>query len=245
MHALDRQPRRVAILQSSYVPWKGYFDLLASVDDFVLLDSVQYTKNDWRNRNRIKTPRGTSWLTIPIHRPNGLRTRICDAQAATGDWHIRHLEMLFQNYRNAPSFHRVRPFLVELYRTCPTKRLSDINHHFLTQIAEYLGIRTRFWWSMDFDLPQDRNERLVELCRKLQATEYISGPSAEVYLDARSFNASGIDVRFFGYEGFPPYSQVHPPFDPFVSVLDPILHWGEQARLLVLRYLNSSGAKAA
>jgi hypothetical protein len=231
--------RRLAILQSNYIPWRGYFDLIASVDDFVLLDTVQYTKNDWRNRNRIKTPRGTEWLTIPIHRPFGLASRIIDVRASLPDWPSRHLDRLGATYRRAHAFDDVWPVIQDWYHSSPIDRLSAVNRHFINRICEYLGIRTRLWCSTDFELPADRNDRLIHLCRRLGAGEYLTGPSAMVYLDQERFRAAGIAVRFVNYAGFADYEQLHPPFESAVTVLDPIFHAGTDARSLVIRPTNN------
>src|SRR3981081_3816911 len=109
------EQKRVAIVQSNYIPWRGYFDLIASVDEFILLDDVQYTRRDWRNRNRIKTPSGTRWLTIPVEVRGRYTQRICDTRVADKEWAKRHWERIRQNYKHAPGMDALGGFVEDLY----------------------------------------------------------------------------------------------------------------------------------
>ena len=221
--------RRVAILQSSYIPWKGYFDIIRAVDELVIFDDAQFTKNDWRNRNRIKTSSGTQWLTIPIATSGAHRQRIRDARAADAHWRVKHFKTISQAYARAPYFPRYRPIFEPLWLQGREETLSEVNTVFMRAICECLGIRTRFSFSMDYELAEDRTERLVGVCKVLGATEYLSGPSAKAYLDLARFDAAGIDVAWADYSGYEEYPQVHPPFEHAVSVLDLLFHAGPDA----------------
>ena len=169
--------KRVAILQSNYIPWKGYFDIVNRVDEFVLYDDVQYTRNDWRNRNRIKTATGLQWLTIPVRLENS-RPRIRDVQAVDDSWRRRHWRALERNYGRAPCFRACAERFEALYAGGSETPLSQINRRFIEAVNDLLGIRTRLRWSWEFEVSGSRTERLVGICRQLGAGEYLSGPAA-------------------------------------------------------------------
>jgi hypothetical protein len=222
--------KRVAIIQSSYVPWKGYFDLIARADECVLLDDVQYTRRDWRNRNRIKTPQGPAWLTIPVQVKGRYHQRIDETRIGDPAWAERHLRALQTNYARAPHFPELQPALTAWYEVAAgLELLSEVNALFLRAIAERLGIATPFTWSAGYASSGTGSERILSLCRAAGADEYISGPSARAYLDVDAFAAEGIDVRWMDYAGYAEYPQLHGPFDHHVSVLDLLVHTGGDA----------------
>lgn len=225
--------KRLAILQSNYIPWKGYFDLIASVDEFVIFDDAQYTKNDWRNRNRIKTPQGVQWLTIPVETSGKLTQRIRDAEAKNDAWREKHLRSLLQNYSRARYFADYRAWLEQLYGSCNSHLLSEINYHFIAAICKQLDITTKLSWSSDYHVGEGKTERLVSLCRQTGATRYLSGPSARDYIDAALFKEAGIVLLFKEYD-YPEYPQLYPPFEHAVTVLDVILNTGPDARQYIV-----------
>jgi hypothetical protein len=230
--------KRVAVLQSSYVPWKGYFDLINSVDEFVLYDDVQYTRQNWRNRNRIKTPRGDRWLTIPVHVKGLYQQKIKDTLACGDDWRRRHWETLCHCYGRAPHFAGFAATFRALYLGCRERRLSTINRAFLSAICAALGITTPLSSSTDYRLTaREPTERLLEVCRRAGAREYLSGPAARAYLDEESFRRAGVRVVWMSYSGYPEYPQLYPPFDHQVSVLDLLFMTGPSAGW----YLKSAG----
>lgn len=234
--------KRVAILQSCYIPWKGYFDLINSVDEFILYDDVQYTVRDWRNRNRIKTPQGLQWLTIPVH-VETRRQSIRDTRVADSDWRRRHWLAWQRNYARAPWFRSYAPVLEPLYLDSAEPSLSRINAAFIEALCGVLGIRTRLTWSADYRLVDGRSERLVDLCRQAGATEYLSGPAARAYLRPELFAEAGIAVRWMSYEGYPEYPQLHGAFDHYVSVLDLLFQTGPAAPRFMLSFGDAvSGA---
>lgn len=232
--------RVVAICQSNYIPWKGYFDLIRRADEFVLLDDVQYTRRDWRNRNLIKTANGPLWLTIPVEVKGRFDQRICDVTIADGGWTQKHFESFQHHYARAPHFRILRDWLGELYAACRDERyLSRVNAHFLRALCDYLQIRTRITWSSDYSPPPERSARLLAICRELRATVYLSGPAAQAYLDVAAFAQHGIRVAWMDYSQYPEYPQLHPPFQHGVSVLDLILMMGPNAA----RYLFPCAAR--
>ena len=221
--------KRVAIVQSSYIPWKGYFDLIRAVDEFILLDDVQFTKRDWRSRNRIKTKDGLAWLTIPVQTKGRFTQSIRDTRVSDPEWGTKHWQTIQASYARAPFFRDYAPCIEPVYRQPPSEFLSEINHAFILAIGRALGIRTPITWSSDYAARSDRVERLVDLCRAAGATAYLSGPSARDYLDEAAFRAAGIAVECADYAGYPEYPQVHPPFAHYVSALDLLFCTGADA----------------
>lgn len=220
--------KRVAIVQSSYIPWKGYFDLIRSVDMFLLLDNVQFTRRDWRNRNRIKTREGLAWLSIPVHTRGRYTQLIQDTTTSDPDWGRRHWQTIRANYAKSPYFDRYAERFADLYERS-SARLSEINHAFIAAICDSLGITTPMAWSSAFETRNTPSERLIDLCRAVGGTDYLSGPSAREYLDVAAFNADGVAVQFADYSGYPEYAQPHGPFEHHVSVLDLLFCTGPRA----------------
>ena len=220
--------RKVAILQSNYIPWKGYFDLINMVDEFVLYDDVQYTKSDWRNRNRIKTRNGAQWITIPVSQES-LSQRICDTKVANRRWREKHWKSICQWYPKAPFFKTYKGIFEDLYLGDNESYLSRINYTFITAVNGILGIGTKVSWSVDYDVVEGRTKRLVNLCKQTGATEYISGPAARNYIEEDLFDNEGICVSYMDYSGYPEYDQLFPPFEHSVSIIDLIFNKGPDA----------------
>ena len=212
---------RAVILQSNYLPWKGYFDLIQEADIFVYYDEVQYTKNDWRNRNRICSKNGVHWLTIPISR-EAVKLKISEVPLPDPRWQQDHFKALSHSYRPAPYFSRIEPLLKDLYLSRTWTSLSELNHYATERISRMIGLQTRFVDSKDFTLSGDRVHRLVSLVRQVGADEYLSGPSARNYLAGSEslFADAGIRLRFKKYGGYPEYRQLHAPFEHGVSIID-------------------------
>lgn len=228
--------KRVVVTQSNYIPWKGYFDQLACADEVVLLDDVQYTRRDWRNRNRIKTAGGLKWLSIPVtskgHQEGGLR--ICDVTVSDEEWADRHFSMIEQSYRDAAAWSEIGVWIEELYAGARSiEKLSHINRHFIDAICGYLDMRPNISWSTDHDIDTtdiDATERLVRLCLSVSADTYVSGPAAKNYLDVSAFNRAGIQVEWVDYSGYETYDQPHGEFEHGVTMLDLIASVGERSR---------------
>jgi WbqC-like protein family len=221
---------RVAIVQPNYIPWKGYFDLIAGVDAFVLLDDVQYTRRDWRNRNRVKTADGVRWLTIPVRTRGGYHQRIDDVRLSDPTWAESHWGAIRQAYAAAPFWAACASEIEALYREAAGDLLLvEVCERFTRGLCAQLGIRTPITRSSEYGVEGAATSRLVALCRRLGATEYLSGPAARAYLDEDEFTRAGISVAWMDYSGYPPYPQLHGPFVHEVSVVDLILNTGPHA----------------
>jgi hypothetical protein len=236
---VSRSPKRVAIVQSCYIPWKGYFDLINQVDEFILYDDRQYTRRDWRNRNRIKTPQGTQWLTIPVEVKGRYEQRIDETSISDPDWGDRHWKTLQHNYSGAPHFDDYAESLSSLYAGLDERRLSLLNRAFLDKICELLGIETTLSWSTDYEAQGTKTDRLVSLCHASGATAYLSGPRAREYMDESLFVEAGIELEYMDYTGYPEYPQLHPPFEHEVTVLDLLFNTGHEAP----RFMKSFAAR--
>jgi len=223
--------KRVGIIQSNYIPWKGYFDFIASVDEFVLLDEVQYTRRDWRNRNKVKTANGLQWLTIPVDVSGKYTQRIDETRIADPAWADEHLTTLRHVYGRAPHAKAEWPWIEALYshaRELPL--LTAVNESFIRAIAERLGISTKITRSSEYRTTGGKNERLLEICRQAGASTYLSGPAAAGYLDPAMWREHGIELEFKTYEGYPEYPQIHGAFEHGVTILDLFFNVGEDAK---------------
>jgi WbqC-like protein family len=229
-------PKSVAIIQSNYIPWKGYFDMIKKVDAFVLLDDVQYTRRDWRNRNLIKTPQGLQWLTIPVEVKGKFDSKINEVKVADPNWAQDHWNKIKQAYTKATHFKEMSPLMEQAYLGLTEQSLSKINYHFLTVINSILEIETPLFWSHDFEVSNEKSTRLLDICKKLEATVYLSGPAAKDYLKVELFKSSGIDVEWMTYEGYQPYRQLHGAFEHSVSILDLIFNEGADAKKYLLNF---------
>ena len=231
--------KRVAVLQSNYVPWKGYFDLISSVDEFVFYDDMQYTRRDWRNRNRIKTPTGLQWLTVPVLTKGRFEQSIRDTCIDGDAWAETHWKALMLNYRRAPAFAATAAWLEPLLRQ-PWTHLSMLNRALIEAVCARLGIATRLRCSWDYAAQGGRSERLASICAQAGATVYVSGPAARDYLDEAAFSRRGIAVEWFDYAGYLPYPQLWGAFEPAVSILDLLFNCGADAPRYALRFRGTS-----
>ena len=226
---MSRPRHRIAIIQSSYIPWKGYFDIIRAVDRFVLLDDAQMTKRDWRNRNLIKTDRGLRWLTVPVETKGRFHQSIDETRIA-GPWADRHWASLQHAYGKAPYFAVLGPRIRTLYEAADKESmLSRINHALTRGICDMLGIMTPLEFSRAFMPQGTKTDRLLSICIATGATDYLSGPSAQAYLDVEQFAAAGIAVQWADYRGYPPYPQLHSAFEHGVTILDLLFNTGPDA----------------
>jgi len=220
--------KKVAIVQSNYIPWKGYFDLIASVDEFILYDDMQYTRRDWRNRNKIKTPQGTQWITVPVKVKGKYYQKIKDTELDGMDWAVKHWATISNNYRRARYYQEVAAWLEPLYQRDYT-HLSDLNRTFIEAICLALGITTKISSSTDFELVDGKTERLAHLCKDAGGTDYVSGPAAKDYCEERVFTDLGLGLHWFDYSGYPEYPQLWGEFTHEVTVLDLMFNCGPEA----------------
>jgi len=230
-----------AVLQSNYIPWRGYFDLIHDADVFVFYDDVQYTVNDWRNRNRVKTANGVVWLTIPVGNQND--RRICDVQIRDATWTRKHWMTIEQSYRKAPHFAQYERFVRDIYARTWTS-LSELNQTVIRSIArDLLGITTEFRDSREFVLQHSKSDRLLSLLQQLGATRYITGPAAQAYLDVDRYARAGIQVEWKDYETYPPYPQPHGEFAGDVSIVDSLMCCGDRTPEYIWGYRTDREAR--
>ncbi len=229
--------KRIAILQSNYIPWKGYFDLIASVDEFILYDDMQYTRRDWRNRNLIKTPQGLQWLTVPVKVKGKYTQKIRETEIDGTDWAQSHWTSFDRNYRRAPYFSEIAAQFEPFYLQRTYTHLSALNRTLIEAVCRYLGITTKITSSCDYVLVDGKTERLAGLCVQAGATEYVSGPAAKDYIDEQQFSARNIDLTWFDYSGYPEYPQQWGEFSHGVSILDLLFNCGKESS----RYMKRDG----
>lgn len=230
--------KRVAIVQSNYIPWKGYFDIIAAVDEFILYDDMQYTRRDWRNRNQIKTPQGVQWLTVPVKVKGRYHQTIRETEIEKTLWAKNHWKALTQNYRRAPCFKEIAALLEPLYLTEQPTHLSQLNRRFIEAICAYLDIGTTISNSWDYPLSKGKSERLADLCASAGGSEYISGPAARNYIEEAIFSERGIKLTWFDYAGYPEYPQLWGDFTHGVTILDVLFNCGRDASRY-MRYICS------
>ncbi len=216
---------KVVVLQSNYIPWKGYFDLIQSADVFCFYDEVKYTKNDWRNRNKIVGPNGAYWLTIPVEKES-VNKKISEVEFRDTNWINKHVMSIKQSYAKAPFRQEVMEMLEPIYQDAKGNTLSQFNKMLVKSIANYIGLTTKFDCSSNYELKEGRVERLVGLLKELRATEYISGPAAKGYLaDSHGiFKSNNIELVFKEYGPYKEYDQNLNKFNDFISVIDLLMN---------------------
>jgi hypothetical protein len=217
---------KVAILQSNYVPWRGYFDIISRVDRFIFHDDLQYTKNDWRNRNRIKTAGGLRWLTIPCG--TNEKRLICDVRLDDPSWQQRHWSLIESSYRDAPFFDDYASYFRDVYLNRRWTNLSELNQHLIVTITrDLLGFRhVEFDDSRRYGLRHTKALRVLELLTKCGATQYVSGPAARSYLTEELFEEANISLEWMDYSMLPAYSQRHGAFEQRVSIVGFLMEAG-------------------
>lgn len=218
---------RIAILQSNYIPWKGYFHIIQSVDHFVFLDTAQFTVRDWRNRNQIKTPEGKLWLTVPTNGSQNMKINEVKIDNSTS-WAEDHFHTLERNYCRTPFFAEFKEFLQKVYLENSWEYLSDLNQYLIVEISRFLGIDTEFHLSTEFILLPGKNEKIISIVHQLAGTEYLSGPSAKSYIDHDLFAINDIKVSFMDYSQYTVYKQPWGDFVHDVSILDLLFYGGKE-----------------
>ncbi len=221
--------KKVAVIQSNYIPWKGYFDIIHDVDLFIFYDDVQFTKNDWRNRNKYKTKHGTKWISIPVGQD--LNRLICEVEITDHTWQKQHYKMLTQTYAKARFTKDYLPFLEEVYLSREWSNLSELNQFLIREISQrFLGIKkTEFQDSREYSLSGAQLDRLIGLLKKVGAEAYISGPAGKEYILEDRFKAEKIQLIYKDYTDYPEYDQIYPPFAHHVNIFDVLFHCGPRA----------------
>jgi hypothetical protein len=220
---------KAAVLQSNYIPWKGYFDMINDVELFVFYDEVQYTKNDWRNRNKIYSKQGLSWISVPVEYTFGqtiIETKIKNTQ----NWQQDHWNKLQNAYKKAPFWDMYKDFFFDVYFNKKWENLYELNRYLIINISkEFLGIKTEFADSRDFNSEGQKAEKLLSLLKAMDVTDYVSGPAAKDYISDEEFNTRGINVTWKDYSGYKEYKQIKEPFEHGVSIVDVLFNTGKEA----------------
>lgn len=223
------KPKKIAISQSNYIPWKGYFDMINSVDEFIFYDEMQYTRRDWRNRNKIKTTNGLIWLTVPVDTKGKFHQKINETVVKNQDWREKHWKTIESYYKKSPYFSEYEPVFKALYLDSEETYLSKINYNFIKAINAILQINTKLSWSADYNIEGDKSEKLLNICKQAEATSYTSGPAAKDYMDTSLFADENIAVVWMNYSGYPEYHQNYLPFEHGVTILDLLFNEGPNA----------------
>lgn len=224
--------RTMVVLQPGYLPWLGFFDQMRRADIFVYYDDVQYDKHGWRNRNRIKTPDGPAWLTVPVRNHGLEQPLILDAEIdSRTPWARKHVGSLRQYYAKAPHFKRYLPEIEELLNR-RWERIVDLDLAVVAMMAGWLRLSPEVHRSSTLGIGGEKTGRLVALCRHFGATRYLSGSAARDYLEVDQFEQQGIAVAWQDYQ-HPVYPQLHGAFVPYLSALDLLLNCGDDSRSIL------------
>ena len=233
---------RICIIQSCYIPWKGFFDLIGRCDEYIIYDSAQYVKRHWHNRNRIKTAHGVEWLSIPVVTKGRFEQPI-DQVEIEKPWADKHWRALELAYKRAPFFEQLAPTVKAWYEGADSQALlTDVNMIFLRGISELLGLKTCIVRDTKNKTQGARTERLLAIARAAGANCYLSGPSARNYFDEAMFTAAGITTEWMRYDGYPQYPQLHGGFEHTVSILDLLFNTGPEAPWYLKRNTNSKSS---
>lgn len=230
----------VSAHQPAYLPWLGLFDKIARSDAFCILDTAQFSSGDFINRNRIKSPRGAIWLTVPVHAQN--RVPICGVRIRDDGWRRKHVAALAHCYLKAPFYDRYAPEIADVLER-PHSSLNELTARLLRVLLRQLGIGTLLVFASDHDFAGKKSDYLLDMCRGLGATSYISGARGRNYLDAEAFSAAGIGVEFQNYR-HPVYPQRFGAFVPNLSVLDLLFNVGPRSLDVLLGAGSPDGENA-
>jgi hypothetical protein len=217
----------VSVHQPQYLPWLGYFDKIDQADVFVLLDTVQFKKNEWQNRNRIKTAQGAQWITVPVmyRFPHLIREVEINHREK---WQHKQRQTILSNYRKAPFWSILEPFFEEIFST-EWDTIAGLNIHVVRRLAAILGIETPLFVASEIGaFPEDPDERLIALTRHFGADCYLAGSGGQGYMDLEKYREQGVEVVFQQYR-HPVYNQLYGDFEPFLSVIDLIFNHGKES----------------
>lgn len=228
--------KKVAILQPNYIPWKGVFDLIDRVDTFVFYDDVQFTKKDWRNRNRIKTANGPIWLTVPVL-TSGRKAQLISETLIdpNSKWQEKHHKSISNAYAKAPFFSEYEFLLHEIYRQRRWENIADLNVFVTKLVAKVLDIKVEWLLASELRKTGGKNgEKAISIAREIGADHFINGLASKRFIDERLFDQAGIQLEFMDYQ-YPEYPQLHGDFIHEVSILDVIFNCGPHSREMVCK----------
>jgi hypothetical protein len=220
--------KKIAILQSNYIPWKGVFDMMNKVDVFVFFEDVDFTKRDWRTRNKIKTPEGEVWLSIPVKK-SSRGTKIYEIEISQEtNWQEKHYQTIVQYYKKAKFFSEYKWLLDKIYLEKKWENLSEFNIYVNTLIARELGIKTEFINSKDLETNGTKDDKLIEIIKKLDGDFYLSGPAAKDYIVNEKFKKEKIELAYIEYK-YLEYTQLYGEFNHYITILDVLFNCGKEA----------------
>lgn len=236
----SKNNKLIAICQPNYIPWKGYFDNINYVDELIVDDYVQFTRRDWRNRNKIKTQHGTSWLSIPVQSKGNFYQSISKVKTTNNLWRREHWETIRRNYSKANYFKQYKELFEYLYLGSSEQMLTNINQMFTKEICSLLDIKTKFSHIQSYlynkESYEDKTDRLIDICRKSNANKYLTGPAAKNFLNEEKFKSKGIEVIYFDYSEYPRYKQLYGSFEHEVSIVDLIFNTGPYVKDFMRSY---------
>lgn len=234
--------RRIAILQPGYLPWLGFFDQMGRSDVFVYHTDVQYDKQSWRNRNRIRTKQGWTWLTAPVRIKRHSKDLIEDMRIDNSqNWRKRHCNLIKESYQKAPYFSQYFPFFKDIYSSS-WEFLTDLDIYIVDYLIKALGIETKIMLSTQLNLKEkEKTERLIEICKKLGADVYFSGSAARNYIRKNRFKEEGIKLEYQDYQ-HPVYPQQYEPFIPYMSIIDLLFNHGKESLDIILHRKKWNGS---
>ena len=216
-----------AIIQSGYLPWKGYFDIVNEVDLFVFLEDVQYTRSDWRNRNKIMTAHGPKWLSVPVQQRHG--QSIFEARIDYSHrWQAKHKRAIQLSYGRAAEYDEYAGSILSIYDT-HFETISQLNMHAIRIVSRLLGINTRFVNSLQLKVSGTKDDRVIGICQAVGINHYLSGPAARSYIDEAKFARASIALEYKDFCGYPEYRQLYGPFEHHVSAIDVLFNCGQRA----------------
>jgi hypothetical protein len=219
---------RVTILQPSYLPWLGFFEQMHRSDQFVLYDDVQFTRRDWRNRNRIRVQEGSIWLTVPVIQKNKYEQNLLETKIDNStSWKRKHLETIRCHYSKTPFFDLHFPWCEKIFNS-EWNFLLDLSLETIQYLKGQLKINTPLLRSSELGGSGDKTERLVSICKQLGATQYLSGESARNYISEKDFSDQSIELEYQEFQ-HPEYPQRYEGFVPFLSTIDLLFNCGDKS----------------
>lgn len=217
----------VSVHQPQYLPWIGYFDKIKKSDIFVILDNVQYKKREYQNRNQIRTKDGSLWLTVPVKTKSKYFQKIKEVEIDnTASWNQKHWQSIVSNYSKAEFFNKHRNFFDEVYKNNWIK-LIDLNLHIINYMIEVFDIKTVIHFESEFDITTEKTDRIIDLCKKINADAYLSGTGGKNYLEEEKFSTNNIKLLYQEFK-HPVYKQVYGEFMPYMSAIDLLFNTGSK-----------------
>ena len=216
---------KTAIIQSCYLPWKGYFDIINYVDNFVVFDDVQYNKRSWQNRNKILIQDNLKWLTIPVKVKDKFSQKINEVEILDNNWNFNHIESIKRNYSNCTNYKFLEILENQYNKTRYYKYLYEINYDFIKFICKYINIETILFSSskLDYLKSQNNSMRLINICKKLKSNIYVTTETANNYIDSELFKKNGINIEYYEYKPYKKYNQNTKQFIDKISIIDLLL----------------------